>query len=169
MRLGCILRRLLGLILLVAGIGIILFSGVMMERTADSSGDGEPIDTTIQVVLAGQGPVNETVRVRGKLSLFKWTTEYEERGGQKRALNTVYDYSLSTVQDGDILILPIRSEYTLDEGKDVQVVGQLLHRAYGKTYVVNIEKESPIPAGWFIIAFGAVVALVGLLLLLRRG
>ncbi len=33
------------------------------------------------------------------------------------------------------------------EGEDVKVVGQLLHRAYGKTYVVNIERESPIPAG----------------------
>lgn len=168
MQLGCILRRLLGLILLVAGIGIILFSGVMMTRTADSSG-GEPIDTTIQAVLAGQGPVNETARVRGSLKLFKWTTEYEERGGQRRTLGTVYDYSLSTVQDGDILILPVRSEYSLDEGDDVEVIGQLLHRAYGKTYVVNIERESPIPAGWYIIAFGALIALAGLLLLFRRG
>ena len=168
MRLGCILRRLLGLILLAASIAIILFSQVMMTRTADSSSDGEPIDTTIQAILADQGPVNETVRVRGRLRFFKSTTEYEERGGQKRFLSTVYDYSLSTVQDGDILILPVRSEYSLDEGKDIEVVGQLLHRAYGRTYIVNIEKEPPIPAGWFIIAFGALFAFAGLLLLFRR-
>lgn len=168
MQLGRILRRLLGLILLVAGVGIILSSGVMMTHTADSSG-GETIDTTIQAILAGQGPVNETARVRGSLKLFQSTTEYEERGGQRRALGTVYDYYLSTVQDGDILILPVRSEYLLDEGEDVEIVGQLLHRAYGKTYVVNIERESPIPAGWYIIAFGALITLAGLLLLFRRG
>jgi hypothetical protein len=168
MKLGRILRRLLGLILLVAGIGIILFSGVMMTRTADSSG-GEPIDTTIQAILAGQGPVGESVRVRGRLTLFQWTTEYEERGGQRRAVGTVYDYSLSTVQDGKIQILSVRSDETLDEGQDVEVVGQLLHRAYGKTYVVNIERAPPIPAGWYIIAFGALIAFAGLLLLFRRG
>ena len=169
MRLGCIVRRLFGLILLVVGIGIILFSESMFARTGGTGGDSaEPIDTTIQAVLAGQGPVGETVSVRGKLKLFKWTTEYEERGGQRRALGTVYDYTLSTVQDGEILILPIRSDDTLDEGQDVEVVGQLLHRAYGRTYIVNIESEPPIPVRWIFIAAGVVTALAGLLFLLRR-
>ena len=81
----------------------------------------------------------------------------------------MYDYSLSTVKEGKILILSVRSEEALGEGDDVEVVGQLLHRAYGKTYVVNIEGEPPIPMRWLFIGVGAILALPGLFLLLRRG
>jgi hypothetical protein len=166
MRLGCALRRLIGFMLLVAGIGIIL---LLNEILMPETGSGEPIDTTIEAVLAGEGPVNEMVRVRGQLRLFKWTTDYEERGGQKHFLGTVYDYSLSTVKEGEIIILPVRSEETLSEGSDVEVVGQLLHRAYGKTYVVNVESEPSITMRWLFIGAGAMLSLAGVVFLLRRG
>lgn len=154
------LRKVFGALLIVLGLGIFCFGEAMLYLT-------QPIDTDIESIVNGEIPLSKTVRVSGKLSSSDWTIiEREEETGKVPGME--YVYSLSKTSEGKTLSIWVKSDHRLEEGEEVAVTGELLHRAYGPSgYLVEVQAEAPIR--WVFVCGMLTLVLLGITLLVLRG
>jgi len=157
---GC--RKAIGVFLILVGIGIFVANEVMMRLYLSP-----PVETDVASIVAHEVPRGSTVIVRGTLGPSDWTLVEREEGTGK-IVGFGYVYSLSDTREGEAVSIKVASERRLEEGQDVLIEGELHYRDFGLPgYVVTVEEEPPIPVRWLVAMIGGVIALLGLVLLVR--
>jgi hypothetical protein len=148
----------LGVLLILAGIGLFVGNEVMMQLNP-------PIETDIVSIRRNQVPVGKTVIVGGNVSRYGTVREYDEESGKTTDLSTVYE--LSVEQDGQEWSVKVLTDDTLREGEFAVVEGTLkanVHDVPG--YLIEVWDAPPLRL--LCLAASGTVALVGLVLLIGR-
>jgi hypothetical protein len=157
-----VLRRVLGVLLILFGVGVFVAYQIVGYLSP-------PVDTDIASILDRQITSSTTVRVPGTLSESDWTvTETEAETGEFRGIRRVY--RLTDDSGGEALSILVVSDQSLDEGENVIIEGRLSVQAYGLPgYVIDVPEEPLIPWVWLCAGSAAVIALLGILLLVTGG
>jgi hypothetical protein len=154
-----VLRRILGILLILAGIGIFLGNEVLTSYVYP------PIETDVVSIRRNQVPVGKTVIVSGTVSHYGTVRQYDEKTGRTTDLTPVYE--LTVEQDGQEWSVKVMTEKELPEGDVVVVEGALranVHDVPG--YLIEVW-DAP-PQRLLCLAASGTVILVGVVLLLGR-
>jgi hypothetical protein len=152
------LRRILGILLILAGIGMFVGNEVMMYLYP-------PIETDVVSIRRNRVPVGKTVIVSGRVSRYGTVRDYDERTGKTADLSSVYE--LGVEQDGQEWSVKVMTDGALPEGEVVVVEGTLkanVHDVPGYLIEVN---DAP-PMRLLCLATSGTVILAGVALTMGR-